>query len=99
MSTPGNLPQCKILSPNTRDNDGNSFMAELENTTYLMHSVLFMGFCYPKQCVEKDSESKSELSKKRVPSGGGGGGACSILVPQPDIEPAPPTVEAQNLNH
>ena len=79
MSTPGNLPQCKILSPNTRDNDGNSFMAELENTTYLMHSVLFMGFCYPKQCVEKDSESKSELSKKRVPSGGGGGGGVQHI--------------------
>ena len=25
--------------------------------------------------------------------------ACRILVPQPGIEPTPPTVEAQNLNH
>ena len=25
--------------------------------------------------------------------------ACGILVPQPGIEPAPPAVEAQSLNH
>ena len=25
--------------------------------------------------------------------------ACGILVPRPGIEPAPPAVEAQNLNH
>ena len=25
--------------------------------------------------------------------------ACGILVPQPGIEPAPPAVEAWNLNH
>ena len=25
--------------------------------------------------------------------------ACGVLVPQPGIEPMPPTVEAQSLNH
>ena len=25
--------------------------------------------------------------------------ACGILVPQPEVEPVPPAVEAQSLNH
>ena len=63
--TQNNLPQWKTLSLNTRDNDQSSFMAGMANTAYLMHSVLFIGGCCQKQCVEKDSESKSGMRKKK----------------------------------
>lgn len=62
--THSNLSQCHILSPNTRDNDENSFMAKMANTAYPMHSVLFIGGCCQQECVENVSESKSRLSKK-----------------------------------